>query len=47
MLDAVAEYPLPSAGATLSIMIKRNMYAGPVLERPEFVQIRNRLGSRD
>lgn len=36
--------PLPSAGATLTMLLKNNVFHDPVLERREFVEIRDRLG---
>ena len=39
-----AENRLPSAGATLTIIIKRNIYNDSVLDQPEFVEVRSRLG---
>jgi len=44
LFQQAAEYRLPSAGATLTNMIKNNLYDDPVLEQPEFVEVRNRLG---
>ncbi len=44
LLREAANTRLPTSGSTLTIMIKRNMFADPVLERPEFVAVRSRLG---
>ena len=44
LFEEAADFRLPSAGATLTIMIKNNVYNDPVLERPEFVDVRRRLG---
>ena len=35
---------LPFPGAELTIQIKRNIYNDPILDQPEFVEVRNRLG---
>ncbi len=42
-----AEKRLPSPGATLNILIKRNVFNDPVLEQPEFVEVRKRMGFPD
>ncbi len=44
LFEEAANFQLPSAGATITILIKNNMFNDPVLERPEFVEVRNRLG---
>ncbi len=42
-----AENRLPSAGATLTILIKRNVFNDSVLEQPEVVEVRKRMGFQD
>ncbi|HSG66955.1 MAG TPA: hypothetical protein VLD39_18245, partial [Gammaproteobacteria bacterium] len=38
------ENPLPLPGATITILVKNNVFDDPVLEQPEFVEVRDRLG---
>ena len=47
LLQEVAESELPVPGSLLTIILKRNLYNDPVLERPEFVDVRGRLGFGD
>ena len=47
LLHLVAESELPETGALLRMILVRNIYNDPVLEQPEFVEIRGMLGFRD
>ena len=47
LFQEAAENRLPESGATLTIMIKRNIYNDSVLEQPDFVEVRSRLGFRE
>ena len=47
LLREVAESELPVPGSLLTVILKRNLYNDPVLERPEFVEVRGRMGFRD
>jgi len=47
LLRELAESELPLPGSVLTVILKRNLYNDPVLERPEFVEVRGRLGFRD
>ncbi len=47
LLRELAESELPSPGTWLTVVLKTNLYNDPVLERPEFVEVRSRLGFRD
>ncbi len=42
-----AENRLPLGGSTLTILIKLNIYEDSVLEQPDFVEVRQRLGFTD
>ncbi|HEY5624028.1 MAG TPA: hypothetical protein VIV14_09715, partial [Gammaproteobacteria bacterium] len=46
-LTRAADYELPDEGVFLESTLWANVYADPVLEQPEFVEVRSRLGFRD
>jgi len=47
LLREVAESELPASGSLLTMIFKTNLYNDPVLERPEFIEARSRLGFTD
>ena len=46
-LRRAADDPLPDEGLLMEFFIRRNIYADPVLEKPEFVEARAQLGFAD
>lgn len=46
-LQEAVDYPLPSNGSAITVMVKNNVYGDPLLERPEFVELRKQLGFQD
>jgi len=47
LLQEAVATPLPLPGNTLSMILKHNIYADPILDQPEFVEVRSRLGFRE
>jgi tetratricopeptide (TPR) repeat protein len=47
LLRAEADSDLPLPGSALTVIVKNNLYNDPLLERPEFVEVRSRLGFGD
>ena len=44
LLRAAAESEYPEPGDTLTVLVKVNIWNDPILEQPEFVEVRRRLG---
>ncbi len=47
LLRAAAESEYPEPGDTLTILVKTNIWNDPILDQPEFVAVRSRLGFRE
>jgi len=47
LLRAAAESVYPEPGDTIAILVKKNIWNDPILNQPEFVEVRSRLGFRE
>jgi len=47
LLRAAAESVYPEPGDTIAILVKKNIWNDPILDQPEFVEVRSRLGFRE
>jgi hypothetical protein len=45
--DRAANDPLPDEALLLEFFIRASIYSDPVLEEPEFVEVRGRLGFQE